>query len=199
MPEGFEIALDVVQVLIGLVILALAIALVLPVRFRCVAGAGRDTGPFFRATVAPLNGLIPEIKLAPIDRPEDQEPPAWVQDAAARAQDHVAGNTDMRRSVLLREGWRCIVRILRHIHFDLLRLDATVGLGDPATTGEFYGKSMAVTQSLRVIPNVAILIRPDFDGPVIEGEIEADLRVRPISVLIPLIRFGIVLQWKGRK
>lgn len=82
----------------------------------------------------------------------------------------------------------CGVRLfIRHFRIDTLSCHARMGCGCPYSTGLLYGYSQAV---IPLIPERCdIRIVPDFDKPVLDGEIKATfLIITPCSLAIQVCR-----------
>lgn len=79
---------------------------------------------------------------------------------------------------------------LRCIHLDRLSVDADVGLGDPADTGQFFGMITAVMPAMPSKQNVSIVIRPDFIEPRAAGRLDAELSFVPLALFAPGVRFA---------
>ena len=89
--------------------------------------------------------------------------------------------------------------VLRHIHFHHLRLYAHFGTGDPAETGEIYGKAMPFVHGSRGFVASDVVLHPEFNEVIFEGEAEAAFRVRPLSLVPPILRlaFDLFRAWRG--
>lgn len=77
-------------------------------------------------------------------------------------------------------------RVLGAIHIDVLRLDAEVGLGDPAETGQLYG------QLCPLIYTTAehFILRPNFEKACFQGSAMAQIRFTILGLIWPFARFG---------
>jgi hypothetical protein len=112
----------------------------------------------------------------------------------------------LRRIKLLLKG------ILRLLRIENLVADIKVGLGDPADTGLLFAIIGATTYFLgSYFPN-RIKVQPSFaDEAVLEGSLYGTLRLRPIQLIPPLLRFAfslptirvakilVVTKWKRKK
>jgi hypothetical protein len=80
--------------------------------------------------------------------------------------------------------------LLRAIHLRYLKVDADIGLSDPADTGQVFGLLAPVIHSRRPADRVQIAVRPDFTAARLSGEAAAGLSVTPATLMLPAIRFG---------
>lgn len=73
-----------------------------------------------------------------------------------------------------------------------LRLEGTIGLPDPADTGQLFGLVEALSV---VLPGsrVSVSLVPDFFGPTFDARGEASLRVHLVRAIPPALRFGWVV------
>jgi len=97
----------------------------------------------------------------------------------------------LRFAEFLPDIWRLVRGVLRNIKVRSLSVDLTVGLDDPADTALFVGSLWAPL--ILMIPSWAHAVRlqPSFDdGPVLRGNAHAELRLRPIRIVPPILRFG---------
>jgi len=91
---------------------------------------------------------------------------------------------------VLAEVVRAIVRILRGLRWERLRLNGRVGLGDPAATGMLYGAYQA-TRPGWLRPLVDVYLVPEFVEPALWGEVEGAVRIWVWRVLWPLVRMAL--------
>ncbi|WP_084600805.1 DUF2953 domain-containing protein [Methanolacinia paynteri] len=79
--------------------------------------------------------------------------------------------------------------IFREISFDYLRVNARVGLGDPAGTGMAFGLVSALKGVLSCSDRFELNILPVFETEALECEIEAGFRIsRFYRIIAPAIR-----------
>lgn len=94
---------------------------------------------------------------------------------------------DARRA--LQEMPRLLADTLAGIHLDLLRLDARIGLADPAQTGQLFGMLCPLAFSLP--PGRAeIAVTPDFGQPGLSGRGELAIHFTPARLAWPALRTG---------
>lgn len=89
------------------------------------------------------------------------------------------------------DAWPLVRGVLRQVRLRELEADLLIGLDDPADTALFVGSLQAPALLLPSSPAYRISIRPCFDdGLVFQGHACLVLRVRPIGVVPPVVRFG---------
>ncbi len=81
--------------------------------------------------------------------------------------------------------------LLRPIRLVRLKVDADIGLVDPADTGLLFGLLAAVSYSRPHTSAVSIAIRPNFTGPRASGELDAALSFIPIAFVPPGVRYAL--------
>lgn len=96
--------------------------------------------------------------------------------------------------VLRTEGFiESLSRLLRGLLGTLqvrnLSIDMTIGLLDPAETGEAFGLISAALAPLEAFSPVRARIVPSFAGEEIAGSVEGRLRIWPIKAVPPIARF----------
>ena len=60
---------------------------------------------------------------------------------------------------------------------------------DPVETGLLPGVLMPAAGLVQAATAASIRVRPDFEEEVFSGYVKADLRIYPIKMLIPSVRF----------
>lgn len=80
--------------------------------------------------------------------------------------------------------------LLRPIHIEQLKVDADIGLGDPADTGRVFGLFAPMIYSWPPADTVSIAVRPNFSASRISGEIIAKLSFIPVAFVLPAARFA---------
>ena len=104
------------------------------------------------------------------------------------------GSSRIALEILRTEGF---LRNLGHLLRDLfgviqvhsLRVDLVVGLSDPAETGEAVGLLSAVLTPLEALTPLRARITPSFAEERLAGSTEGRLRIVPIKIFPPIIRF----------
>ncbi|HPE64379.1 MAG TPA: DUF2953 domain-containing protein, partial [Methanothrix sp.] len=75
------------------------------------------------------------------------------------------------------------------IQVSSLRVDLIIGLSDPADTGEAVGLLFAVLMPLEALTPLRARVTPSFAEERFEGSAEGRLRIVPIRIFPPIIRF----------
>lgn len=97
----------------------------------------------------------------------------------------------LRFAEFLPDVWRLVRGVLRNIKVRSLSADLVIGLDDPADTALIVASLW--TPVLLMLPSHAHAVRlqPSFDdGAVIAGQACMELRLRPIRIVPPIVRFG---------
>jgi len=159
--------------------------------------------PKFTARLVWLFGLVKkELKRG--KKKEDKKPVNRIEQARAIL--------DILRTKGLLKRLRCLFKgILSRIKLREFRIDLKVGLDDPSNTGlilAIIGPPAFLANSF--LP-VQINVQPSFDKATLEGNVYVRARLRPIRLVIPLLRFAfskpamrvvkkwIVRKWKRKK
>ena len=79
--------------------------------------------------------------------------------------------------------------VLRRIRIRDLVANFRVGLDSPADTGFLFAIVGPITSLLKSISPQQIRLQPDFDEAVLEGDLSGAVRLQPIRLVIPLLRF----------
>ncbi|MEM8837541.1 MAG: DUF2953 domain-containing protein [Pseudomonadota bacterium] len=88
--------------------------------------------------------------------------------------------------------------IWHRVFLDHLKIDADIGLGDPADTGQLYGLLIAPAMLTSNSERIDIAIRPDFMKERLSGEIDAALRFTPAAFFWPILVFLTrVVAWRA--
>ncbi|MEL6258003.1 MAG: hypothetical protein AAFQ67_02965 [Pseudomonadota bacterium] len=80
--------------------------------------------------------------------------------------------------------------LTNQVRFEHLNIDADLGLGDPAATGEAWGWLSPVLYALPPNEKIRVCLRPDFANARLDGEATARLRVTPLALAPTALRFG---------
>ncbi|MCR9135199.1 MAG: DUF2953 domain-containing protein [Alphaproteobacteria bacterium] len=162
------------------VVLVIAVVL-LPLRLRLRGQADRRSR--VRLDVSVLGGVIPAIP---------------VVDTARKSKRQSTGS-DKRKPVRkaksasrLAEGdvVRLIVELIRQIRIVWIRVEAEIGLDDPADTGALYGALAPIIHTGRHWAGFNLDIRPDFSGTRLAGKIDAAVDLVPVRLVPPLWRYA---------
>lgn len=87
---------------------------------------------------------------------------------------------------LLAEGMALLRRLVGVVHIDQLQLDAEVGLGDPAETGQLFGQLCPLIYAT----GGHVQVRPNFDTVCFRGSALAHVHFTLIGLIWPFVRFG---------
>lgn len=182
---------------IVLVLLAVVIAVLATPVLLAVSAA---TEPLARSRVAVrlLGGWTPPIVIHDSARPRDKPPARRSKTEPAdkprkkRRRERGSGRTFVRVRRGMAATPRLLVDIVGKVHIDRLLVDADIGLGDPADTGQVMGLVSALVYARRPRRNVSVAIRPDFTGARIDGRLDAVLSIVPMALVPP----GLVFAWR---
>jgi len=118
----------------------------------------------------------------------------------------------LRTKGLLKQLKRLLRDVLRHLKIRDLRVDFRVGLDDPADTGLLFALIGPATFFLGSSRVHEIKVQPSFeDEAVFEGYLSGALKLVPIQLVIPFLKFTfslatlrvvkilVVTKWKRKK
>ena len=167
-------------VITALASLAVLAVLVLCVPLDMVVRLDVDGRPRFRMRLVWLFGLVSKE----VRRGEKKRKPGKRR-VKARTIFQI-----LRTRGLLGQVKRLLKDILRRLKIRDLTADITVGLGDPADTGLLFAVIGPATFFLGSSQVHEIRVRPSFeDEAVFEGYLSGALRLLPIQLVIPFLRF----------
>ncbi len=167
--------------LLGSVLLVAAV----PVRLAFEAEAhGTGTPPRRRVTLALFDGRVPAITLADSGTGTPRRKPRPTRPGKRRTARKGAGGAFPVAAVL-----RLLRDLLACVQIERLRVSGVFGLADPVETGLLYGRICPLKYGL---PGAATVldVTPDFSGPRLDGRAEGVLRLRPLALVPPGLRFG---------
>lgn len=169
--------------------------------------------PNFRMRLTWLFGLVRKEVGRGRERP--QEETRVIEEKRKRRERRITARTIfaiLRTKGLLRRLKRLIQDILRCVKVRELRVDFRVGLDNPADTALAFGAIGVATVFLGSSCPHEIEVWPSFDGEaVLEGYSHGELRLWPIQLVMPFMRFALSLptiravkilvlaKWKGKK
>ena len=174
--------------LVGLVFALAMAALVLPVTFRLRAQSAPR--PRTHVSVGLVAGLVPAFTVHDSWAAKRNEKHKAKPERPRKAKQDKAEGIPRWLPRMVRAAPRLIAGLLRPIRLMRLHLDADIGLGDPADTGQLYGAMQALLRPLRLPSGASVVVRPDFTGPRTEGTLDAEFQVAPVAFLPPLLAFG---------
>ncbi len=117
----------------------------------------------------------------------------------------------LRTKGLLRQFKHLLKTMLSHLKIRDLRVNLRVGLDNPADTGLLFAFIGPATLFLNSSFIHEIRVQPVFDKAVFEGYLYAAVRLRPIQLVPPLLRFAfslttmrvlkilVLTKWKRKK
>ncbi len=176
------LAVQIVVFILLALLLAISALAVLPVRFAMTGEIGAAAR--LRLTIGLLGGAIPALTLYDSAKPGKPREKKTQKEPKRRKGWRGKGSARMAGEVpaLLRG-------LLRQIELEEFRLSGRFGTGDPADTGAVFGM---VSPLLYGLPTrrVSIALKPDFDEACLDGRLRAALRITPITLLPPILRFA---------
>lgn len=95
---------------------------------------------------------------------------------------------DLQRAILAAP--KLVADILQTITVEEAIANVEFGLEDPADTGMLLGWLNAARYAAGSRSTARLDIRPVFDGAHLQGSLFATLRLRPIALLAPMVRFA---------
>ena len=169
--------------------------------------------PKFRTRLAWLFGLVGKELKKGREKPEEKErvpegkPKRRKRGIRARTVFEI-----LRTKGLLGQFKRLLRDIFGCLRFKDLRVDLRVGLDDPADTGLLFAVIGPATFFLSSSFPHRIRVQPSFeDEMVFEGSLSGVLRLWPIQLVLPVLKFVfslatirllktlVVSRWKGKK
>ena len=178
-------------VIAALASLAVLIILVLCVPLNMVFRLDVDGRPRFRMRLVWLFGLVSKEITKAKKKPEEERRVAEGKRKPGKRR--VKARTIfkiLRTRGLLGQVKRLLKDILRRLKIRDLTADITVGLGDPADTGLLFAVIGPATFFLGSSHVHEIRVQPSFkDEAVFEGYLSGALRLLPIQLVIPFLRF----------
>ncbi len=123
------------------------------------------------------------------DGPAGQEAPS-----ARTSADGKRALAERLRRVLKTRGFvRGVLRFLRDmarcVRFMSLHVAGRFGLDNPCDTGRLWGMFCALTGFLHGADRVRLRVEPDFDEAVFELDSRGEIRIIPVTLFFPFIRF----------
>lgn len=78
--------------------------------------------------------------------------------------------------------------VFRSVSFEGVSGNIKFGLEDPVDTAVIFGFISSVVAIASVIPNSTLVATPMFGQQIIDGSLKVELRVRPIHLVVALVR-----------
>ncbi len=176
-------------VIAALASLAVLVILVLCVPLETVVRLDADGRPRFRMRLVWLFGLVSKEITKAKKKPEEER---RVTEGKRKPRKRKARTIlkILRTRGLLRQLKRLLKDILRRLKIRNLAADITVGLGDPADTGLLFALIGPATFFLGSSRMHDIRVQPSFeDEAVFKGYLSGAVRLLPIQLVIPSLRF----------
>ena len=170
---------------LAVLLIGVIAALVTPARFGFAARSRPNRRMMLSARL--FGGLTPPLRIFDSARPH-----RGARMPAPQSSKRAANKTSFggRASRALVAAPRLLISLLRPVRLDRLAIDADIGLSDPADTGQLVGMLTPLMWALPGSDVVDIAIRPDFSGPCVEGELDADVSFVPAALVPPLAVFA---------
>jgi len=200
-------------VVVALASLAVLILLVLSVPLDIAVHVDVHGRPRFRMRVVWLFGLVSKEVKRGKKKPKEEKRVAEGKrkPGKKRARARTIFKV-LRTRGLLGQLKRLLKDVLKHLKIRDLIVDFTVGLGDPADTGLLFALIGPATFFLGSSSVHEIRVEPSFgDETVCEGYLHGTVRLLPIQLVIPSLRFVfslatirvvkmlVVTKWKRQK
>ena len=180
----------VLWLLLAILVIAMAL-MVTPWRIR-VAFHSTPT-PNLQVRARFLGGATPAATLFDGAHPKEIAPPEEAEESETRGppKKEPAKRADIQRGVrIAKASPRLVAGLLRKFRIERISGDLDVGLKDPADTGALYGLAAPIAYGVGRGVTRDFTIRPCFDGPVLNGDMEARFRVTPAALAPPAIMFA---------
>lgn len=161
---------------LGLLLLIAAASFPVSVDFRI----DRHEATYVSINALLFNGNGPAIRVFDSRRPRKKKP----QEKRKRSKDKKTNRHIARNAAS--EVYRLASSLLRLIEFERICIDADIGLGDPAETGQLFGFLTPLIYGV----GADVSVRPVFDRACLDGMCEATFKVTPVALLQPFARFG---------
>ncbi|MCY3712793.1 MAG: DUF2953 domain-containing protein [Gemmatimonadetes bacterium] len=125
--------------------------------------------------------------------PGESKAPSARTSADEKADGKRAPAERLRRVLKTRGFVRGVLRFLRDmarcVRFVSLHVAGRIGLDNPCDTGRLWGTFCALTGFLHGAERVRLRVEPDFDEAVFELDGRGEIRIVPVTLFLPFIRF----------
>ena len=159
---------------LGLALLAVAASFPVNVDFRI----SRNEATSVSISARFFSGNGPKISVFDSDRPRKKK-------LQKKREEPNRGRKNVARNVAS-EAFRLVLSLLHLVDFKRINVDADIGLGDPADTGQLFGLLTPLIYGV----GADISVRPVFDRACLNGMCEVTFKVTPVALLLPFARFG---------
>ena len=175
------IVLTVLFWVAALALLLILLAGALPLRIEL--GVRKNEAWRCSAVLRPFAGFGPKIRLS------ERKPSHTTRKTAKKPR---------KRGQLLRANPMRVVlatqqllgELLHRVRFDRADIDMTLGLGDPADTGQAFGMLAPLVYGAHATPRMNIRLQPVFEKAALRGRADMRLSLIPILLVMPFVRFG---------
>lgn len=93
---------------------------------------------------------------------------------------------------LLKESWphihRLMVTVFQSFTLEKFSLNLTMGLESPADTAMFTGYIWAFTNPLSALTPINVLVIPEFNRRVLDGDLDVDVKLKLIRIVVEAIK-----------
>ena len=192
--------------------LAGLIILVLCVPLDATLNVDSSGKPKFRARLEWLFGLLSKELGREKKKPEEKKVVTGEKRKKKRRMGFGTILNILRTKGLLRQIKNLVRDVLGQLKIRELAVNLRLGLDNPADTGLLFALIGATTPFLSLPSQHRIRVQPSFyDEAIFEGHLRGVLRLRPIKLVRPLLRFVFSLavlrvvkilvlsKWKGKK
>ncbi|MEQ8658759.1 MAG: DUF2953 domain-containing protein [Hyphomicrobiales bacterium] len=181
--------MNLLGVLGGLLIAALLV-LCLPVRF--LAHAQTEPHMSLSVRVSLLDGLIPAFPVFDSGESSREKKKAEKKNKAEKkATKRKQSSTKPKQKFAWARATPALINDLRQeVIVERFHACAVFGLADPADTGALFGQLSPWMYGLTGWTHVRLDLRPNFEHACLDGQVDAAVKVTPIRLLPPLVRFG---------
>lgn len=179
-------------VLLGIIVL-LGVLLALPVEFALRASLSGPDAPIeksgrFRWAFGLVDAPIRSAGVS-----QEKKAKRKPREKPAKSAKRISSRFRARHFVLNPAVWErastLLVRLVRTIHWRVLRFHGRFGLGDPADTGQLWG---ALGTLIFLLPSrLDVVIQPVFLELDLAFDAEAEIRFVPLHVVGVLLLFGL--------
>jgi len=199
--DALFLVLCLAVILAGLILFSILVLWLVPVRFsvrlasdpgRCELDISVDFGPVRIVSITREGRTSTEALILGHVLSTFAREPGTAERAAAQKEppDHLRTASDLIKVIktLTTPTFRMLGVVYRVGNFERCDGRVRIGLGDPATTGMFYGSYWA-TRFIFTASRIFILMEPVFDKRLLEMDLVARYRIdHPLRILLQAVR-----------
>ncbi|MGJ8623103.1 MAG: DUF2953 domain-containing protein [Yoonia sp.] len=167
---------------LGLALLAVAALLVLLPVYLALSWHSDPAKPS-TVRLRVFGGLAPAIKVYDSTAKSTKQKPAQ---KPRKRQRKPFGRRWKPHGDILAEALSMIGKLRDAVRFDALHLNAEIGLGDPAETGQLYGQLCPLIYTT----GGRVTVLPNFETSCLRGSALARLHFTLLGLIWPFVRFG---------